>query len=390
MDRHFRPSTPNRALAWALLSQSIWLPLLALDVHDRWQAQIRVQREIAEAASRRSPRKEVPQIQLPGRVTTAASRLKDTGLLLGSATRSPLNPSDRTGMVSEAGLSGFAPTGPSHMLNSGQIDTSPVTPATASGPGEPQLRRGNSPLDLSTRANSPNPLLQTFNRAELLGGSLGLSDLNSPAMPPLAMAERARWQRSGDPLAPLPGAWREPMRRALQGLATSKGAATSVTAARVVHVPSLRVRQSTPVPLAVQPDGSVDILTKPDNPAVVDEIRQWSSRQPTSEQAGVTAAVVHLEPLPEAPRELEPATIQTSTAAPIQAPLATNSRPAAAEPAVAPSPPPVAAAPAPVAAAPAPVAAASVPEVAAPPPPAAAPSASSAIPPGSGIGASIP
>ena len=166
------------------------------------------------------------------------------------------------------------------------------------------------------------------------------------------------------------------MRRALHGLATSKGVATSVTAARVVHVPSLRVRQSTPVPLAVQPDGSVDILTKPDNPVVVDEIRQWTSRQPTSGQAGVTAAVVHLEPLPEAPREPQAAPTQTSTAALIQAPVATNSRPAAAEPAIAPSPPPVAAAPAP--------------EVAAPPTPAAPPSASSAIPPGSGTGASIP
>ena len=376
MDRHPRSSTPNRALAWALLSQSIWLPLLALDVHDRWQAQIRVQREIAEAASRRSPRGEIPQIQLPGGMTTAASKLKDTGLLLGSATRSPLNDSDRTGIVSEAGLAGFASTGLSHRLNPGRTTTPLVTPTAASGPGEPQLRRGTSPLGLATTANSPNLLFQTFNRAELLGGSLGLSDLNTPAMPPLAMAERARWQRSGDPLAPLPGTWREPMRRALHGLATSKGAATSVTAARVVHVPSLRVRQSTPVPLAVQPDGSVDILTKPDNPAVVDEIRQWSSRQPTSGQAGVTAAVVHLEPLPEAPRDPQPAPIPTSTAAPIQTPVATNSRPAAAEPAVAPSPPPVAAAPAP--------------EVAAPPPPAAAPSASSSLPPGSATGASIP
>ena len=136
------------------------------------------------------------------------------------------------------------------------------------------------------------------------------------------------------------------MRRALHGLAASKGAPTSVTAARVVHVPSLRVRQSTSVPLAVQPDGSVDILTKPDNPAVVDEIRQWSSRQPASRQAGVTAAVVHLEPLPEPPRNPQPPLIRTTTVAPIQAPLATSSRPAAAEPAAAPSPPPLAAAPA--------------------------------------------
>jgi hypothetical protein len=49
MNRHSRSSAPNHALAWALLSQSLWLPLLALDVHDRWQAQIRVQREIAKA-----------------------------------------------------------------------------------------------------------------------------------------------------------------------------------------------------------------------------------------------------------------------------------------------------------------------------------------------------
>ena len=376
MDFPPRSSAPNRALAWALLSQSIWLPLLALDVHDRWQAQIRVQRQIAEAAGRRSPQGEIPQIQRPGAATTTTGKLKDTGLLLGSASRSPLNPSDRTGMVSEAGLPGFALTGPSHSLNAARTGNPPVATTSAAGPGEPESRREASSLGLSSLETWPNPLLQTFNRAELLGGSLGLSDLNTAAMPPLALAERARWQSSGDPLAPLPGAWREPMRRALQGLATSKGAATSVTAARVVHVPSLRVRQSTPVPLAVQPDGSVDILTKPDNPAVVDEIRQWSSRQPTSGQAGVTAAVVHLEPLPEAPRDPQPAPIPTSTAAPIQAPLATNSRPAAAEPAVAPSPPPVAAAPAP--------------EVAAPPTPAAPPSASSAIPPGSGTGASIP
>ena len=376
--RHYRHSAPNRALAWALLSQSIWLPLLGIDLHDRWQAQIRVEREIAEAAIRRSPRGETPQIESPGAVTTAAGKPKDTGLLLGSASRSSLSPSERTGMLSESGLAAFAPTGASPTLNPGRTANRPA----ASRPAEPELRRGGSSLGLSTTANWPNPLLQTFNRAELLGGSLGLSDLNTAAMPPLAMAERARWQRSGDPLAPLPGAWREPMRRALNGLAASKGVATSVTAARVVHVPSLRVRQSTPVPLAVQPDGSVDILTRPDNPAVVDEIRQWSSRQPSSGQPGVTAAVVHLEPLPEAPRAPQPPVSQTTTtttATPAPAPVAMSNRPAAAEPSVAPSPPPVAAAPAPEVAAPLPPAA-----------PAAAPSASSAVPPGSGAGASIP
>lgn len=375
MDLQSRPSPPNNALAWALLSQAVWLPLLALDLHDRWQAQVREQREIAEAAVRRTPRSPTPESQRPGQPSspTAIAKLTDTGLLLGSASRSPLNPAERTGMVSEGGLAGFAPTGPSRTTNPGASAANPVGSAEADRPGGPEQRRGGSPLGLAATPGWQNPLLQTFNRAELLGGSIGLSDLNTPAMPPLAMAERARWQTSGDPLAPLPGAWREPMRRALHGLAASKGVAPGVTAARVVHVPSLRVRQSTPVPLAVQPDGSVDILTRPDNPAVVDEIRQWSSRQPSSGQAGVTAAVVHLEPLPEAPRDPQPALSRTSTTTALPAPVAAPSRPAAAEPAVAPSPTPVAAAPA-----------AEVPS----PPAAATPSAGSTVAPGAG--ASLP
>ena len=126
MDFPTRSTTPNRALAWALLSQSIWLPLLAIDVHDRWQAQMRVQREIAEASMRRSPQGETPRIKRSGAVATTTGKLKDTGLLLGSASRSPLNPSDRTGVVSEAGLAGFAPTGPSHPLHAARTGNPPL------------------------------------------------------------------------------------------------------------------------------------------------------------------------------------------------------------------------------------------------------------------------
>ncbi|MCP9787233.1 hypothetical protein, partial [Cyanobium sp. N5-Cardenillas] len=35
------PTISPKAIAWALLSQSIWLPLLAIDAHDRWQANIK-------------------------------------------------------------------------------------------------------------------------------------------------------------------------------------------------------------------------------------------------------------------------------------------------------------------------------------------------------------
>jgi len=374
MALHSRPSTPNTALAWALLSQTIWLPLMALDLHDRWQAQIREQAAIAEAALRRSHLGQIRQTLRPGAATTANGKLTDTGILLGSASHSPLNPANRSDLLSEPNLDRFSPNGPSRTGSRWATSNPAVPSAAAVKHGDRDQPRDSSPLVISNTGWQPT-LLHTFNRAELLGGTIGLRDLNSAPMPPLAMAERARWQGSGDPLAPLPGAWRAPMRRALHGLAASKGAPASVTAARVVHVPSLRVHKSTPVPLAVQPDGSVDILTKPDNPAVVDEIRQWSSRQSSSGQPGVTAAVVHLEPLPEAPRTPEPPLARTATVTPIPAPVATSSRPAAAEPAAAPSPPPVAVAPAPVAAPPAP-------EVA--PAAAPAPSAGSAVSPGAG------
>jgi len=376
MHPQFRPGPPNSALAWALLSQTLWLPLLGLDLHDRWQAQIREQRDIAEATARLSRQGSTPAKQRSAQHApiTANGKLTDTGLLLGSTSGSSLNPADRSGMVKEAGLAGFAPTSPSTTPNPIGSADRPRSAASASRAGMPVQRRGGSPLSATTTAGWPTSLLKTYNRAELLGGSLSLSDLHTAAMPPLAMAERARWQRSGDPLAPLPSPWREPMRRALHGLAASKGASPSVAAARVVHVPSLRVRHSTPVPLAVQPDGSVDILSKPDNPAVVDEIRQWSSRQPSSAQAGVTAAVVHLEPLPEAPSRPQPSLSRTSTVAPSPAPVVTSSRPATAEPVPAPAPSPMAAAP--------------TAPVAPPAAPVSAPSAASTIP--SEAGASLP
>jgi hypothetical protein len=71
-----------------------------------------------------------------------------------------------------------------------------------------------------------------------------------------------------------------------------------VATARVAHVPSARVKRPTPVPLALQSDGSVDILSVPDDPAVVEEIASWSQRQTPPQEGTVAPAVVHLEPLP--------------------------------------------------------------------------------------------
>jgi hypothetical protein len=365
-----RSSLPRNAVAWALLSQSLWLPLLAIDLHDRWQAEVKQQAEIAGAMNRLPNQAGQPGAQeavapstaslpQPGPDgTPAAAGSAQAGILLGSATPSgPLAEANRRGSLLESAQGTVVPPQAGRGMRSSQGPTARISGGAPGGLalGWRQADQDGSPL-------GPNPLLGSFNRAEMLGGSLGLADLRGGAMPPLALAERARWAQSGDPLAPLPRPWREPMRKAIGAMPQKPEAGAVISGARVVHVPSTRVRQSTVVPLALQPDGSVDILTQPDNPAVVEEIRRWSARQTPSPGSGVTAAVVHLEPLPEAPRPISPPMPGARRSAAPQAAAAIPS-PAAAVPS-APAPAPVvptpvaeapAAAPAPAPAAPAPL-----------------------------------
>ena len=292
------PSAVPSAVAWALLSQSVWLPLLAIDLHDHWQVRIHEQQEIAAAAARVA--KQSDQLA----ASTGDSKVT-TGLLLGSASRG-LETASRS--LEDAGTVHSIPAGDGPGARTGPILTTPRNPGSGPLPLAPRQAETPSPGPLKFRAISEprgGLLSASFNRSELLGGTLSLADLQRPAMPSLALAERARWAGSSDPLAPLPADWREPIRKAIQALPgpASRG---QITAARVVHVPSSRVRRSTPVPLAVQGDGSVDILSRPDDPAVVDEIRHWSRRQSPSPGTGVTAAIIHLEPIPEAPAALTP------------------------------------------------------------------------------------
>jgi len=297
-----RSAVPS-AVAWALLSQTVWLPLVAIDLHDHWQARIREQQEIAAAAARVA--KQPDQLAaISGAARSGGSRAT-TGVLLGTASKG-LETASRS--LEQAGAVHSIPTGDGPGARTGQILTTARDPGSSPLPQARRQAEAPSPGPLKFRAISEprgGLLSASFNRSELLGGSLSLADLQRPAMPSLALAERARWAGSSDPLAPLPADWREPIRKAIQALPgpASRG---QITAARVVHVPSSRVRRSTPVPLAVQGDGSVDILTRPDDPAVVDEIRHWSRRQSPSPGTGVTAAIVHLEPIPEAPAILTP------------------------------------------------------------------------------------
>jgi hypothetical protein len=301
-------STGPNAVAWALLSQTIWLPLLAIDLHDHWQARIREQREIAAAAAK-VPTASVQTAATPGAKRLGSHPQPTTGVLLGSASRG-LESASRS-LEGPAGLPSNGQGLESNRLSPGGAMPAPTTRVLGTAATTPLAIAGASPrrsgLQFRSLGEPPTGLLTaSFRRSELLGGSLSLADLQRPAMPSLAMAERARWASSSDPLAPLPSAWREPMRRAIHSLAAPNGGTVGISGARVVHIPSSRVSRSTPVPLAVQGDGSVDILSKADDPAVVEEIRHWSKRQTPSGGGGVTAAIVHLEPMPEAPPVLTP------------------------------------------------------------------------------------
>lgn len=130
-----------------------------------------------------------------------------------------------------------------------------------------------------------------------------MGDLQTEPIPAVALSERARLARSSDPLAPLPQAWREPMRRALNAIniPSPLQSPAQLEAARVVHVPSMKVSRAIAVPLALQSDGSVDLLSKPEDPAVLEAIRGWSGRQDPPGLGRVAPAIVHVEPLKELP-----------------------------------------------------------------------------------------
>jgi len=290
-----RPGGPS-PIAWALLSQIIWLPLLGIDLHDRWQARVRVEQEIAAA----SARLRAPAAVVAGAGSSDASRetartasVPTARLLLGT-TVDGLESASQSLRSASQGLSARLSGQPISAARSRQREMllAPQTSRLSVAP----LRF--EPLRFEPLQPPAGLLTARFTNAELLGGPLSLADLRRPSAPALALAERARWARSDDPLAPLPGVWREPIRRAILSLPGPQGAPATIREARVLHVPSSRVQKPTTVPLAIQADGSVDILGSGDQPGVVEEVRHWSRNQASRNASGVSATLLHLEPLP--------------------------------------------------------------------------------------------
>lgn len=136
-----------------------------------------------------------------------------------------------------------------------------------------------------------------FTGSDLLGGSMGLADLASPSIQGRELAARARAIRIGDPFSPLPSSYRQPMRVAVGELQKQTGP-RRIEPARLVHLPSRLIKKPVSVPVVLQSDGSVDVLNRPDDQRVVEDIRQWSSRQALPGSGSVEPAVVVVQPLP--------------------------------------------------------------------------------------------
>lgn len=317
-----------RAIAWALLSQVFWLPLVAIDLRDRWVAHVRqitpphrsaeLDRQIARA----------PALSLDKLLAAtepvqqlASNAIASTGVLLSTAGSGAASLLDRP--LSRS-IEELLPQSHGPAAEVAQTDGGGFQPkAQAAGP-------------LGSAA-ATNWLTRHSSRAQLLGGSLDLNDLQEGPMSPLALVERAASLSSGDPMGPLPILWRAPMRQAILQL---PGTPRRIATARVIHVPSLSVSRSTEVPLAIQSDGSVDILQTPDNPSVIKEIDTWSRHQQRPAVGSVVPAVIHLHPLepapvltpeirpaPQPPMQVtapaaEPAAQSPSAVTPVQAPAA--------------------------------------------------------------------
>lgn len=297
------------AILWAVLSQSIWLPVFFFGSQDPWSSN---QRDSSSSHHPQDLQALNRQLLLGSSKNFLHSRSSSSSPKLNGANES-------SGILLNSILTaqGSSLAGSVRSLtdkgSSQSLYTSPLTNNSSLGLNVSLPNRNHSQLarmfDSDRRPLSSATLIQKmYSRSELLGGTLTLQDLAEPEMPPIARAERAQWSRSGDPLAPLPEIWREPMRRALSDLAkdalTGKASSPggpnqslSLDPARFVHIPSSRIHRSSEIPLALQADGTVDILSKPEDPAVIDEIKQWSAKQKLPEQGKISPAVVHLHPL---------------------------------------------------------------------------------------------
>ena len=333
-----KPVLNLKAIGYVLLWQSYWLPVLLIVAHDQWlqvrqlqppdhrqqqpalaspspsptPSQAKAQTPLASLLAGESQSVDaLPVVVAPGRALAPGQAVSNResgsqgGRSLVTAAQVTALPRGM-GLLSSAtleatsqplrgpALAGQRPAGPflgaQHRAALRLASLAPMRQALLP---RSQLAAARSRLPLVSGVDRSSPVLRQFTGSELLGGLLTLQQPNQEPMSPLARAEQARLADSGDPLAPVPARWREPMRRELRELGPAR-----LSPARVVHVPSERISHTVVLPLAMQHDGSIDALVAKD-PAVSDrELSDWASRQATPAQGQVQPVVLHLHPLP--------------------------------------------------------------------------------------------
>lgn len=132
-------------------------------------------------------------------------------------------------------------------------------------------------------------LLERLQGADGLGGVITLANLNEPPMPAAAKAERLGWQRSQDPLVPLPAAWRNALR---PELANEK----DLEPAEVVHLPAPHLKQAETIPMLLRSNGVGESLVQTNSKASQALVEAWAQRQRYSPQGGVKPVLLRLEP----------------------------------------------------------------------------------------------
>jgi hypothetical protein len=169
----------------------------------------------------------------------------------------------------------------------------PAAPATAdtatpwAGPVAPE------PPGLG-REGEPGRLARQLQGADALGGAVTLASLGEPRMVPAARAEQLGWQRSGDPLSPLPLHWQNRLRQETAG-------GPPIQRAELVHLPVGQLQQREEVAVLIDDSGVAQGLDEPRQQPVREAVEDWASRQAPAEAGGLHAVVIAAEPLPPAP-----------------------------------------------------------------------------------------
>lgn len=296
----------KRAIAWALFSQSIWLPVFLSDAQDEHITNSSNYHHFSVNAGNTfiNSHSDKPSPIALGKTFQTQTHGAYSGVVLSTTlSKAPSLQSK----IDSSNLYQISSSSPIAFSASVRSSSTPIALRYASISSQDGSKAHRTKHELISQ---PTELLQRlYTNSDLLGGTLTLEDINEPLMPPIARAERAQSSRSKDPLSTIPPSLREPMRKALMSLSGNfRSSSSSLTAesseiltvdqARVIHIPSSRVKRLSEVPLALQADGTVDILNNPDDPEVVEEIKSWSSKQRLPEKGRMAPAVVHLHPLP--------------------------------------------------------------------------------------------